>query len=95
MSIYAVHSIHEPAEHQIATNHGWGNFCRLVESLPGKLELAHLCDEGESQDTDALERELANLKYPTANLEKVGRALLALAGGWDEIYITDGVMVEP
>jgi hypothetical protein len=44
---------------EIATVHGWGDFCRLARSLPGRFKLLHaLADEGTCDNPSRLYDEI-------------------------------------
>jgi hypothetical protein len=57
MTLLAV--LDETESIDVATNHGWNDFCKRVRRMDGFTELRYLCDEGWSEDLVALRSDLA------------------------------------
>lgn len=95
MSIYA--GIVDGDQVQVATNKGWGDFCRWVETLEGANMLRQLCQHGCCNEEATAAKQLADAmqkKSPPHNIASVGHALAKLLadvprGG--TAYISNGM----
>ena len=57
MSIYLEIDAEEPE--QIASNKGWGDVCRWVETLPANcVNLYHLCEHGYEENVKAVREQI-------------------------------------
>lgn len=91
MSVYASASADE-AGNQIASNRGWSDFSRFVESLPDCPCLHHLVTHGWEEDLDELASELGQVNYPSKDLQEIGQLLLeSLPTAVGMVIVTNGL----
>lgn len=94
MSIYA--ALDGEIAEQVATNKGWGDFCRWVESIEAD-GLGQLTTDGLAEDLGGLAAELESAladNEPGADVASVGKTLLEIIQGRGDaevLTITDGL----
>lgn len=97
MAIYA--NLDTDEQEQIATNLGWGDFCRWADGLDTEQygQVAHLRQHGWSQQLETLAKQLANAltsEQPPPDVLSVGHTLLRFvrdAGEAEVVSISDGM----
>jgi hypothetical protein len=89
MSVYIATSEAPPAF--VASNTGWGEFCRWAEHLEGAPAAAHLAAYGWTDDVEELAGELQDATGADDDVKAVAATLCGLLDGAETVVVTDGV----
>ena len=93
MSMYL--SIDGTPPQDLASNRGWGDFCRWAEQLEDADAISHLVHHGWTEDCDELKAELGQAKgMADESILPIIATIEAVCGTDNVLTITDGLTSE-